>query len=119
MPSTAKTKMSIAGSKRKAETAKEVSAKGSKKPKFDSLRSKAQTPKATKPAVKSMRAPVEQNSSDDDFDGLDEDGGVDLDKDEDTDESKDIPVPEQFQGVHPDRVKAAGNGAGPNGMFTF
>jgi hypothetical protein len=66
----------------------------------------------------SVKAPIEQDSSDDDFSGFDEDGGVELDHD-DTDKSNVTPEQEQFHGVHPDRVRSAGNGAGPNGRDMF
>jgi hypothetical protein len=119
MPTVTKKRMSIAGSKRKAEAAKEASAKGSKKPKIESPRDRAQAPKSTGTAVKSMKAPIEQVSSDDDFEGFSEDGGVKLDNDEDANHSEDAVQHEEFQGLHSERVKAAGQGAGPNGTMFF
>ena len=118
MPTATKTKLPNAGSKRKAEVAKDVSAKGSKKPKIDRPRSKAVVPKPIKHNGRSVQTPIEQVSSDDGFDGFDEDGGVELDHD-DADNSNVTPEKEQFHGVHPERVKAAGNGAGPNGKDMF
>lgn len=114
MPTATTKKLPNAGSKRKAELVKEFSTKGSKKPKIDHSRSKVVAPKSTKPAGKTVKAPIEQESSDDDFGDFDEDGGAGLGHD-DTDKSNATPDQEQFHGVHPDRVKAAGNGAGPNG----
>lgn len=114
MPTATKTKLPNAGLKRKAELAKEAPTKGSKKPKIDRLHSKAVAPKVIKPAINSVKAPLEKDSSGDDFSSFDEDGGVELDY-EDMDKSDLKPEQVQFHGVHPDRVKAAGNGAGPNG----
>ena len=54
------------------------------------------------------------DSNDDDFDGFEEDGGVTLDVAGDSDEAEES-LPTVQQGVHPDRIKANGNGSGPNG----
>jgi hypothetical protein len=174
MPTAAKTKASMAGAKRKAETIKGGPSKGSKKPKIDSMQSpnlrvevNATMPKKTDAVARRLIAgalgvPVpkknenqvasksngengaitgeakatrtkrsttevlkeqaQADSSDDDFDGSDEDGGVALEGSEDTDEldeldeSEDAPQRGQ-QGVHPDRLKANANGAGQNGMI--
>jgi hypothetical protein len=118
MPSATTSEDSMSGSKRKAETGKEGHAKGSKKPKIDSSKAKSGTTKTQKPLpTKSTKkvqvaVPAQADSSDDDSDGLDSDGGVELENTEETDESSEQ---KQFEGVHPDRVKATSNGAGPNG----
>jgi hypothetical protein len=74
---------------------------------------------ATKPkgaTVKEVTVQALADSSDEDFDGIDDDGGVALDDAEDSYESEE-PLPTVHQGVHPDRVKANVNGAGPNGTI--
>lgn len=77
---------------------------------------KAQATKAKGPTVKEITVQAPADSSDGDFDSIGEDGGVALDDAEDSDESEE-PLPAVHQGVHPDRVKANGNSAGPNGII--
>jgi hypothetical protein len=166
MTTAMKTKASMAGAKRKADTSKESPSKGSKKPKIDSAKSlrphvepkrpektaavarrlisgalgvpvskktenltvigsngkndtkvpQAQVVKAKGPIVKEATVQTQTDSSDDDFDEFDEDGGVALDDAEDSDDAEESLHIVQ-QGVHPDRVKANGNGAGLNGTI--
>lgn len=111
MPSAVATKKSsVAGTKRKAESSKEAYVK---KPKVGTSSSKSPDKKTKKPFVKPAK--IQEDSSDDDVDDMDEDGGVPLDDGDDSDDSG-TPVPKVKDGVHPDRVKATANGAGPNGM---
>lgn len=163
MTTAMKTKASMAGAKRKADTSKESPSKGSKKPKIDSAKSlrpyvepkrpektaaiarrlisgalgvpvskktenlavigsngkkntkvpHVQVVKAKGPIVKNATVQTQTDSSDDEFD---EDGGVALDDAENSDGAEES-LPTVQQGVHPDRIKANGNGAGPNGTI--
>jgi hypothetical protein len=72
--------------------------------------------KAKGPIVKKATVQTQTDSSDDDFDEFDEDGGVALDDAENSDDAEES-LPTVQQGVHPDRVKANGNSAGPNGTI--
>jgi hypothetical protein len=124
MSTATRTKVSITGAKRKAETIREGHSKDSKKAKVDSVRGlkpriesdrpvsngrkEAQNINARATIGKGVRLQDQPDSSDDEYDGFDDDGGVALD---DTEES----LPTEQQGVHPDRVKANGLSAGPNG----
>jgi hypothetical protein len=78
---------------------------------------RAQVVKAKGPIVKKATVQTQTDSSDDDFDEFDEDGGVALDDAEDSDTEESLPTVQQ--GVHPDRVKANGNGAGLNGTILY
>lgn len=117
MPAATHTKTAMAGTKRKSDSAKEGHVKGAKKPKVDV----AVRPKTTanpKPHVKSIKVakvevPPLEDSSDEDLGS--QDGGVPL-NDLDS-ESEGTPAPKIQDGVHPDRVKATANGAGPNGNY--
>lgn len=107
------------GTKRKAEIGKDNYVK---KPKVDgdkkSRGPEVKVKKVHVKAPKEKKAPkvVEpEPSSDDEFDGMSEDGGAALDEEEDDSES--IPIPRAEDGIHPDRLKAATNGAGPNGAL--
>jgi len=77
---------------------------------------KAHATKVNGPIVNEATMQAQANSSDEDSNGSDEDGGVALDGVEDSDESKES-LPTVHEGVHPDRVKANSNGAGPNGKI--
>jgi hypothetical protein len=77
---------------------------------------RAQATKGKGPIVKEVTVEAQADSSDEDSNDSDEDGGVALDDAEDSDESEES-MPTVRQGVHPDRVKANGNGAGPNGRI--
>jgi hypothetical protein len=79
---------------------------------------KAQAAKANGPIVEEATMQAQADSNDEDSNGSDEDGGVALDNSEDSDESEQS-LPAVHQGVHPDRVKANGNGAGPNGIIFY
>ncbi len=168
MTTAVKTKASMAGAKRKAETMKDGSSKGSKKPKVEYVQSskpriepnrpektdavargiisaalgvplanksenlavnlgngkqdvkrrKAHITKAKGSIVKNATVQGPADSSDDDFDGFDEDGGVALDDSQESDQAEES-LPTVQQGLHPDRVKAHGNGAGPNGTIFY
>lgn len=77
---------------------------------------KAQVTKARGPIVKEVTVQAQADSSDEDSNDSDDDGGVALDNAEDSDESEES-LPTVHQGVHSDRVKANGNGAGSNGTI--
>jgi hypothetical protein len=115
MPTATNTKI---GTKRKAENGKDGYVK---KPKVDGEK-KTRGPEVKKVHVKApkeKKAPkvvVQEESSEDEFDGTSEDGGAPLDEEEDGSES--APIPKAGDGIHPDRLKAAtANGAGPNGIL--
>jgi hypothetical protein len=115
MPSaTTSKKDSPSGTKRKAESTKD---NGAKKPKVGGSSSNGRTDSkpSSKKSAKSVPKPtkVQEESSEDDFDAMDQDGGVPLQDSEDTD----IPMVDALEGVHPDRVKAYVAGQGPNGML--
>lgn len=115
MPATTSTKAAPGGTKRKSDSGKEGYVKGAKKAKVDvAVRPKESASK--KPVLKSVKVrktelPPLEDSSDEDL--ASEDGGVPLDA-LDSD-SEGTPAPKIQDGVHPDRVKATANGAGPNG----
>lgn len=89
------------GTKRKADTsAKIANKKDSKKAKVDAKGDK----KSSKP-----KAPVQSESSEDDFEGLDDEGGVGLDSDTEMFDGDGAPIPSASEGLHPDRAKAAAN----------
>jgi len=77
---------------------------------------KAQVTKVKGPIVKEVTVQAQADSSDEDSVDIDEGGGVALDSTEDSDDSGE-PLPTIHQGVHPDRVKANGNGVGLNGTI--
>jgi hypothetical protein len=105
----------MAGAKRKAESSKDAHIYSTKKPKIDSVRNKPEVSKSK--AVMKLKTQAPADSSDEGFDGFDDDnGGANLDAEQDSDESE-VPVPIIKQGVHPDRVKANSNAAGPNGTL--
>jgi hypothetical protein len=109
----------MAGTKRKAESAKGNNFKGTKKPKVDAVRNEARTPKTSKPYVKpTSREPEEEDdSSEDDFGDINDDGGVVLVGISNSETDLESPVPKGRDGVHPDRAKAVVNGTGPNGTL--
>jgi hypothetical protein len=74
---------------------------------------KAQASKVKSPIVKKVAAAARADSSDDDFEDFEEDGGVALDDVEGSDDAEES-LHTAHQGVHPDRVKANSNGARPN-----
>ena len=117
MPTVTKTKTLMAGSKRKAETTREASAKGSKKPKIESARSKVKAPKSSKQISNDAKFPTEELSTDEEYNGFDDDGGVELNEAEESEESTDKLEQGSHEGLHPDRVKVVASGAGPNGTF--
>lgn len=100
------------GKKRKAEStkpSKEASGKELKKPKLDKdAKSKSSIPNRKKAPVQPTKE--SEDSSDDDFEGFEEDGGVNVGGDSaeaDSDEEGDA---EENTGMHPDRAKAVTNG---------
>lgn len=93
--------------KRKAEVVKDGHAK---KPKVQSSKQHVKAPKPAK-VVETRASPTDDSS--DDFNA----GGAELEKDEEFDSESEEAGPKIQDGVHPDRVKATANGAGPNGAY--
>jgi pumilio family protein 6 len=118
MPSTNHSKIAMVGTKRKSDSGKESYVKGNKKPKVDDVAVRSKAHKISKPNPKFSKVEAVHDSSDDDMNDDNSDGGVPLTYSKDT-ESEGTPTPKENDGVHPDRVKATANGAGPNGIFLY
>ncbi|KFY36327.1 hypothetical protein V494_05123 [Pseudogymnoascus sp. VKM F-4513 (FW-928)] len=115
-------KSSTSGMKRKAEPSKEAHVKGTKKSKVDGESTKPEKKKSSKkedkPEKKSKEAKPEKKakkpkmaeSSADDSDDMDVDGGVPLNEPE----AEDTPMEDANDGIHPERRQFAA-GQGPNG----
>lgn len=107
-------KSSPSGTKRKAESSKEVHVKGAKKSKVDAestkLEKKKHSKKEDKPEKKAKK-PKKEESIDADSDDVDMDGGAPLKEAE----VEDTPMENAEDGIHPERRQFAA-GQGPNGM---
>jgi hypothetical protein len=82
---------------------------------------RAQATKTKCHTTKDVKIQAPADSSDDELDSTDEDGGVALEQAEDSEESDESEKSPHtgHHVVHPDRVKANANGAGPNGMIIY
>lgn len=107
MPSATTTKPAMNGTKRKGAPVKDARVKHSKKPKTDSVtKSDTKTKKVKSPPVKKVK---ELSDSEDD----ESEGGVPVigqkngNADSEDSDSEDEVVPNEADGVHPERAKAA------------
>lgn len=67
-------------------------------------------------SAKDVKVQTQTDSSDDEFNDISEDGGVALEESDNSQELEEA-SPTGHEGVHPDRIKANANGAGPNGTI--
>ena len=110
MPSATTSKGNMNGSKRKADSVKSTHKKEPKKAKIDVKESK----KSTK-----AKAPVSsEESSESEFDGLDDEGGVSLDSDTEMVDGDNVPILKASDGLHPERAKAAANAGEFSNIFS-
>lgn len=103
--------------KRKAEPEKDhKQERKSKQAKYDkeSAKRKEKRQLAQPSKVKKAVISEPEDESEDSFDGVSDDGGAVVEEDSDDVENAAI---SGHDGVHPDRVKATFDGAGPNGEF--
>ncbi len=107
MPSATTTKGKVAGTKRKAEPIKDIGAKDIKKTRTGFSSGQDFKKKTHKPFDK--HTDVRDESSEDDLDELEREGGVPLDQQRDSDARASDETPSALairDGVHPDRVEA-------------